>query len=105
MGFLSRKGRALQHGRPQGGPGTEEILDEAAGSKKSRAGQSAVEMLTSKPGQTLWSGLGCQPQNIQDRESKARHPQSREGHPSTEKHSPQSRKNILPAEGLDSKTD
>lgn len=38
--------------------------------------------------------------NIQDRESKARHPQSREEkHPSTEKHTPESRINTLPTEG------
>lgn len=38
--------------------------------------------------------------------SKARHPQSREeGHPSTEKHTPESRNNTIPTEGLGSKAD
>lgn len=42
-----------------------------------RAGQSAVEPLTSKAG-----GLTlCTQENIQDMESKARHSQSKEGHP------------------------
>lgn len=40
------------------------------------------------------------------RESKVRHPQSREeGHPSTEKHTPESRNNTIPTEGLGSKAD